>query len=62
LTALPNLVNNNTELFYSNMPVIKLAGNIDNMPIAKVEGNIDRIPIKSFKVIPLKKTQPLITP
>jgi hypothetical protein len=62
LAVLPNSDNSNTELFYSNMPVVKVSGNIDNMPVAKVGGNIDRMPIKSIKVIPLKNAQPLVTP
>jgi hypothetical protein len=62
LEMLPGLNNNNSELFYSNMPVAKVGGNIDNMPIAKTGGNIDRMPIKSIKVIPLTNSQPLATP
>ncbi len=62
LAVLPNLANSNTELFYSNMPVVKVVGNIDNMPVAKVGGNIDRMPIKNIKVVPLKTAQPLVTP
>lgn len=62
LAVLSDWDNKNAELFYSNMPVIKLGGNIDNMPVAKVEGNIDRMPIKSVKVVPLKDTQPVVTP
>ncbi|WP_426670494.1 hypothetical protein ACPPVU_04450 [Mucilaginibacter sp. McL0603] len=60
LAALPGF--STAELFYSNMPVVRVSGDIDNMPVAKVEGNIDRMPIKSVKVVPLKNTQPLVTP
>jgi hypothetical protein len=62
LAMLPGLSNSRTELFYSNMPVAKVGGNIDNMPIAKIGGNIDRMPVKSIKVIPLTNSQPLVTP
>jgi hypothetical protein len=53
LAALPGF--SNAELFYSNMPVVRVGGNIDNMPIAKIGGNIDRMPIKSVKVVPLNR-------
>lgn len=57
LAALPNLGDINSNLFYSNMPVAKLSGNIDHMPIIKPEGNIDRMPVKKIKVVPLGKLQ-----
>ena len=57
LAALPNLGDINSDLFYSNMPVVKLGGNIDNMPVAKIGGNIDRMPVKKMKVVPLGKLQ-----
>lgn len=62
LAVLPDLDNSHTELFYSNMPVVRVKGNIDKMPVAKVGGNIDRMLIKNIKVVPPKTIQPLTTP
>jgi hypothetical protein len=51
-----NSIGDNTEIFYSRMPVLKVRSN-DKMPIAS-PGNIDRMPVKRIKVIdPLAKVQ-----
>jgi hypothetical protein len=52
----------NTEIFYSTMPVLKIAGKADNMAVIKPQSNEHyTMLIKKIKVVdPLK--QPMATP
>lgn len=51
-----NSVGNNTEIFYSRMPVLKVRSN-DKMPVVG-QSNIDRMLIKRIKIVdPLAKLQ-----
>jgi hypothetical protein len=51
-----NSIGNNTEIFYSRMPVLKVRSN-DKMRVVG-QSNIDRMPIKRIKVVdPLAKLQ-----
>jgi len=63
LAVVPNLGGSNIGLFYSTMPIAKVAdANMDHMPVAKVYGNTDKMPVKRIKVIPLMQSQQTATP